>query len=325
MPRHNDKKFTNKRAVLTSFIVSLSDVILNSIVALVTGSAVILAEALQGFADLTSAGILLIGQKRASRKASKKHPFGFGKEIYFWTQISAFIILAITATFTFYFGYKNFRNPHEIENLTIAYAMLIFALCTNGYAFSISVRKILEGKKRKKLFSAFFASHHVDVKTTFILDLMGTIAAGIGLVAITLYSLTGIERIDGIGAMVISIFVAFLAFVLLISLKDLITGQSAPENIERKIRAVAREHPMVLDVLGLRTMIIGSDKILVTIDVHLDNNLTTDDIEEDIDEIKESIRRKVPTAHHIQVELETPVSELKSKPRQNRLRLRRRK
>lgn len=324
MTYDTNKKFTNRRAVLTSFVVSLSDVVLNSIVAVITGSAVILAEALQGFADLTSAGVLLVGQKRASRKASKKHPFGFGKEIYFWTQISAFIILSITATLTFYFGYKNFRNPHQIENVTIAYAMLVFALCTNGYAFSISARKILEGQKRKKIFKVFFTSHHVDVKTTLILDLMGTMAAGIGLVAISLYSLTGIERLDGIGAMVISVLVAFLAFVLLISLKDLITGQSAPESTERKIRAAARQHPMVLNVLGLRTMIIGSDKILVTIDVHLDNNLTTDDIEEDIDEIKAAIRREVPTAHHIQVELETPAAELKFKPRQRRLLLRRR-
>src|SRR5688572_5909990 len=111
------KKITTKRALITSFVVDVVDIVTNVVVAFITGSAVILAEAMQGLADLTAVSLLLIGHKRAGKIETQIHPFGFGKEAYFWALLAAVIILLFTATLSFYSGLQAFLHPEPINQL----------------------------------------------------------------------------------------------------------------------------------------------------------------------------------------------------------------
>src|SRR3989338_375740 len=110
-----------QKVVFTSFIVDILDVILNLIVMLATGSVVMLSELLQGGADLIAAGMLLVGLKRSKSPANKQHPFGQGKEIYFWTLLSALVMFAVAAGFSLYFGWQRFINPQPVHNIYLAY------------------------------------------------------------------------------------------------------------------------------------------------------------------------------------------------------------
>ena len=135
---------------------------------------------------------------------------------------------------------------------------------------------------------------------------MGTLAASGGLISLTLYQLTGESRFDSIGAMVIGVMTALLAFILIIGVKGFLVGKRATPDIERKIKEVTLMTHEVREVLDLRTMQIGSDQLLVNMEVHMQNMLTTDQLEKLIDEIKEHVRREVPSIQHVQVELEAP-------------------
>ena len=301
---------STRRALVTSFLVDISDFVLNLTIAIVTGSAVMFAETMQGFADLSAVSLLLVGHKRSNKASNKTHPFGYGKELYFWTLLSGFIVCTITAGLSFYFGFEHFRHPHEIFNIQSAYAILLLGIVTNGYAFSLSARKLLGKPSAKKIWRVFFDSSYIAPKTTFVLDLLGTSAALFGLVSLITYQLTGNLRLDGVGAMGIGILLAGFGFILLLSIRDLITGRAAPVEVEKKIRRAAHAHTAVVEVLDLKTMIIGSDKILVNLELNLRDDLTTNQLEKIIDEIKESVQKKVPSVYHIQIELETPDHEL---------------
>jgi divalent metal cation (Fe/Co/Zn/Cd) transporter len=135
---------------------------------------------------------------------------------------------------------------------------------------------------------------------------MGTTAASCGLVSLLLYQLIGERRFDGLGAMVIGVTTAILAVVLIIGIKGLLVGERAAPQIEEKIKTATLSIPQVKEVLDLRTMQIGSDKLLVNIDVHMQEGLTTDELEALIDKIKERIREKVSSIRYVHVELETP-------------------
>lgn len=304
------------RTLVTTLLVDLSDVVMNIVVAAFTGSTVMLAEAMQGFADFTSVCLLILGHKRAKKHSTRDYPFGYGKELYFWALISAFIIFSITASFSIYFGWQNIVHPEPINHIYVAYAVLLIAMSTNMYAFRLSAIKILDGKKIRYIWKAFFSSQHIATKITYVLDLMGSMSAALGLVALVLYQVTGVQRFDGIGAVLIGFMLATLAFILLISIKDLITGHSAPPSVRAKIRRIALSHPAVTDIPDLRTMIIGPEKYLINLDVHFKDGLDTDSIEEIIDEIKANIKNEVPGAYHIQLEPETPLSELAERRRE---------
>lgn len=305
------KAVTTKRSLLTSFFVNSIDIVTNLTVAILTGSVVMAAEAMQGMADLTSVGLLLVGHKRSQRKADRNYQFGYGKELYFWALLAAVIILLITATASFYFGLEKFLHPEPVERIFLAYFVLGLAIITNGYALRVSARALLGGKKLLDLPKTFAESSLLAPKTTVVLDAMGMLAAFFGLVSLIVYGITGDARFDGVGAMIVGVNLAFFAIVLLSGIRGLITGRSVPKPLAKDIHKAAKKVPGVLDVLDLRTMILGAESTLVNLEVHLDDGLSTDQIEKVIDIVKVEVGRVVPGYTHVQVEPETPTKKTK--------------
>lgn len=301
-----DKKFSADRVVVTSFFVNVIDIIINLVMFLSTGSVIMFAELLQGIADLVSIGTLWIGLKNSRRKPDKFHIFGYGKEIYFWALLSAVIIITVTATASIYFGVLRIFKPEEISYIFLVFVALIISLVSNGYSLSLSFRRLLEGKPWRNVIMAFTQSNKAATKNAFVLDLMGTLAAGLGLVSVLLYQLFGDVRFDAIGAISIGVMTLVLGVVLVFGIKSFIVGKGASKDTEEKIKAITLEIPGVLAVLDLKTMQIGPESLLVNIEIHARDGLDTDSLEVLIDKIKHQLVQKLPAIKHVQIELETP-------------------
>src|SRR5688572_8211290 len=135
------RRVSAKRTILTSFIVDGLDIAMNVAVMIITGSVVLLAEALEGGSDMIASGLLLIGLGISKRRPNQSHPFGFGKALFSWTLLSAMVMLVFGAGLSFYFGLKRFLDPHDIERIGLAYGALCISIITNGYALSIATRR----------------------------------------------------------------------------------------------------------------------------------------------------------------------------------------
>jgi len=308
MKRHRTGRgsISARRVVWVSFLLNISDVVVNLAVALLTGSVTVLAQALEGGADLLSSGLLLVGLKQSQRPADRRHPYGYGRELYFWSFFSGLATFGVTAALSFYWGLQRFLAPEPILNLPITYLALILSVTTNGYAASLSFRRLLGKRKISQLRDTFMHSALIETKTTLVLDVMGTSASLLGLTALVIYGMTGDLRFDGVGAMMTGVALAFFAFFILKGAKELLIGQSAGYEIEGKIKKAVIAFSEVINVLDLRTVVLGSERLLVNIEVHLKDGLTTDEIEKLVDRIEKKIRLAVPITLHIQIELETP-------------------
>lgn len=300
------KKISARRVIITSFAVDLLDIILSFVVSILSGSVVMFTQVLEGVSDLAASGLLMIGLKRSTQKDDRSHPFGYGREIYFWTLLAALVMFGLTSTLSIYFGWKRIVNPEPIHDVALALFVLLITFFTNGYAFFLSYKRLLKKRGLKHVIQIFYRSSLVETKTTFILDLMGTAASLFGMFALGAYALTGDLRFDGIGAIIIGIFLGIFAFFLLMGIRDLLVGRSASLGTEKKIREAALEVEEVNSVLDLKTLHVGSEKLLVNLEVHMQDRLTTDELEKLIDKIKERIQQAVPSVKYIQVELETP-------------------
>lgn len=295
-----------KKVVFISFIIDVLDIALNLVIAIFSGSIVMLTQVLDGISDVISSGLLLIGIKRSVQKPNRAHPFGYGREMYFWALLAALVMFAVTATLSFFLGYQRFVNPQPLKGTLAALLVLLVTILTNGYAFYLSYTRLLQGRSVKKVISAFYGSSLIETKTTFILDLMGTLSSVFGIVSLGIYFITGNDRWDGIGAMTIGVILAVLAFILLVGIWDLLVGKSASPYMHTKIKNAALNIPEVKDVLGIKTLYMGPNKLLVHLDVHMKSSLTTRELEKLMDKIKANIRYEVPEVKNIQVELETP-------------------
>lgn len=294
------------RVVRTSFLVDVLDILLNVAVAIASGSTVMLAQALRGGADLLTSGLLLVGLKRSRRRANRKYAFGYGREIFFWTLMSGIMMVAVTATVSFREGWQQFAEPEVLSHLPVALTVLAIGLAANWYALLLSIRRLRSNNQSVTVWGAFTGSVLVETKATFVLDLMGSLGGILGLVSLCLSLVTGNQQFDGLGAMFIGVMTAVLALLLILDVKDLLVGRSADPELESEIRAVALAIKGVEGVLDLRTMYIGSERLLVNMELDVDQKLQTAQLEQLMDIVKAEVKDKVPTVHHIQIELETP-------------------
>jgi cation diffusion facilitator family transporter len=299
------KEFSSQNVIKTSLVVDISDILLNTFVAIITGSSIMLAEALQGLSDLITVIFLYVGIKRSAKSANKKFNFGYGRELYFWVLCSAIAMLIITAGLSFYSGLQKLINPIPLERTFWAYLILIIGMISNFYAFSVSYRKITKQSAKASIIKSFASSHLIEIKTAFITDLMGTLSALFGFISMILYSVTGNPKYDGLGAIIVGVMIATFAIIIIIESKEMIIGKSISKDKRQKIIGITSSHPNVKKILQLSTMHFGSDELYVNMNIKVDNNLETRQIEKVIDEIEKNIKDKIPEIDIIQIEIDS--------------------
>ncbi len=310
MRKKEKPKISILRVALTSFVVDISDVGLNLLVAMLTGSVVVVTQVIAGLADMTASGLTVVGVVRSKKPADKKHPFGYGREVYFWALLAGLFMFMISAVASFWFAWNRFVNPHIVNNLWMAAVVTLVGVVTNGYALTLAVRRLLKHREFSKLAYVFLNSSLIETKTVLVMDLTGTLSSALGLVALWLYSFTGEPRYDALGGMAIASLMAILAFALLLNVRELIIGRSTSGENEERIMKAVLEVAGVIKIVDLRTLIIGSEKLMAHVEVHVEDGLTTDEIERLIDKIQKHVSEKVESVKLVQVEIETPDEEI---------------
>lgn len=300
---------SEKRAVGTSFAVSLSDVLFNFFVGIITNSTVMFSQALQGLSDLVTAGILYRGVALSSKKADASHPFGRGREVFFYVLIAGLFMFAGTGVASVLIGIGQIQNPSELEKPWLAVAMLSFGYITNLYSVNISRKRLKFNRINKKSMRKLVRSSLIETKATLIVDLLGTLAALFGFVAISAYVVTGSPVYDGIGSVVIGLLMMSASLLLMLDAKSLIVGRAVSAEASKKITTAARKVKGVVQVLDLKTMFLGSGKILVILEVNFEDSLNANQIEKQSDAIKKAVKHAVPSVASVQVESETPENE----------------
>ncbi len=295
-----------KRAVVTSFLVSVGDIFINVVAAILTGSAVVLAQALQGFADLTSAGFLLIGVKSAERKPTEKHPLGFGRELFFWVLLAGVFMFTVTGGLAIFIGIGRILSPTDIDNIPVALGVVIFGLVTNFYSFMVSAKRIRGSMSASFWWRKLRKSSMIETKTTLLVDFLGSLAALLAFVSMIIYIITDNSFFDGLGSILIGLLTMAGALLLIMDLRGLIIGRTPPDTLIKEIRQSILKNRNLNDVLDLDVITIGSGKQLVIAEVHFKDNLDTDKIEMETDKIKDQVMKDVDSVARIQVEAETP-------------------
>jgi cation diffusion facilitator family transporter len=296
-------RVTAKRTVWTSFIVDGLDIGLNVTMMIITGSVVLLAEALEGGSDLLASGLLLIGLRISKKRPDTSHPFGYGKALYSWTLISALVMLIFGAGLSFYFGLKRFLQPHDIQHIGLAFVALGISIISNGYALSVSTRRLLNSQSLNKLKEMFLHSTHVETKNTFVLDFTGACAALIGFVAIILYQITGIRQLDGLGGMFMGTVIAICSIFLIWGVKDFLSGKGARPEIVEHLKKVVLESTGVNAIHELKTMYLSSNKLLVHLDIVISKSLKASDIEKLKKELKTNLKKTLKIVSAVQIEI----------------------
>lgn len=295
-------------AVIGALIANGLITVLKFIGAIFTGSSGMMAEALHSLADTTNQVFLLLGLRFYKRPASEKHPFGYGKERFFWSFIAAIFIFGVGATYAIYEGIEKIRHPHEPENLAWAYWILGISFVLESISICVALyQEINEAHHEGLTFGEYLRESKDPTAKTVIFEdsaaLVGIVIAAAGLL-LGQYKISPGEGQywDGIASVAIGIVLAIVAFSLARSSRGLLLGEAATDKSVANIRNAINSHPNVLEVVELLTMHLAPKQILVNAHVNLKDDLTTDQIVESIKEIEKNINDAEPKVDMIFLE-----------------------
>ena len=283
--------------------------ILKLVAAVITGSSGMMAEALHSVADTTNQIFLLLGLRFYRRPASTKHPFGYGKERFFWSFIAAIFIFGVGATYAIYEGIDKLAHPHAPTNLEWAYAVLAlsFVLETGSIALAL-YQEVKEAHHEGLSFADYLRESKDPTAKTVIFEdsaaLIGIVIAATGLL-LTQYQVGGVVGAywDGVASILIGLVLAVVAFVLARSSRGLLLGEAATPNALNAIKQAIESHPNVESVVELLTMHLAPKQILINAHLKLRPDLVTNDVVQSIEEVEERIKKAEPKVEMIFLEV----------------------
>jgi cation diffusion facilitator family transporter len=295
-------------AVVGALFANALIALLKLIAALITGSSGMMAEAFHSIADTTNQVFLLLGLRFYKRPASSKHPFGFGKERFFWSFIAAIFIFGVGATYAIYEGIAKLAHPHAPSHLKWAYWVLgiSFVLETGSITLAI-YQEVKEARHEGLTFWGYLReSKDPTAKTVLFEDsaaLLGIVIAAAGLV-LTDFQVGGSAGAywDGVASILIGLVLAIVAFVLARSSRGLLLGEAASAKTVEAIKKAMETHPNVERVVELLTMHLAPKQILINSHIKLKRGLVLEEVERTIEEVETLIKKAEPKVEMIFLE-----------------------
>jgi cation diffusion facilitator family transporter len=274
-------------------------------VGLTTGSAAMLAEAAHSVADTVNQGFLLISINLSDNPADEEHPHGHGKERFFWAFLAAVFIFVAGAFFSVYTGVQKLLDGGEHHGaFWPSYLVLGIAFAFDSGVLVLAVREARRQAEELGIGVRQFLGETSDVtlKTALYEDVAATIGVVIAAIGLAMLQVTGNAAYDGIASILIGIVLIAVAIMLGRETRTLLLGSAAPHRTQQAIRSAIQDFPEVDSIVNLLTMQLGLDSVLVTGEVNLRDNLTTDDIEGLFLRMDDHIRNKAPEVKNIYLE-----------------------
>lgn len=270
--------------------------------AVFSGSSAMLSEAIHSLVDSGNQLLLLLGLKKSRKPADETHPFGHGKELYFWSLIVAIALFGIGGGMSAYEGISHLLRPHALADPTWNYLVLGIAFVFDGSSWVIALRELLPAIRKDGLRKTLLGTKDPSVLTILCEDSADLIGILVAFCGVYLGHRLHSPRADGIAAVVIGLVLAAVAVFLVYQSKRLLLGESADPEVVESIRAAARAVPGVTQVGRPLTMHFGPDEILLNLEVRFLHNLSAPELTAAVDHLERTIRGKHPEIRRIFIE-----------------------
>jgi cation diffusion facilitator family transporter len=290
------------RAVLAALAANLGIAIVKFIAFLVSGSTSMLAESVHSVADTGNQVLLLIGRGRSDRPPSEEHPFGFGRERYFYGFVVAVMLFTVGAVFSVYEGVHKITNPEEIRSPLVPFIVLAISAVLEGFSLRTAIHEANEVRGRRSWGSFIRRTKSPELPVVLLEDTAALIGLGLAFAGVGLAVLTHDGRWDGAGSLAIGLLLGAAAAILAIETKSLLIGESASTDVQRRIVAALEDGPEIAQVIHMRTVHIGPDSVLVAAKVAVRESDSAAQISAGIDTAERRVRTAVPIAKTIYLE-----------------------
>lgn len=292
----------SNRTILTALVANMGIAVAKFVAAAITGSSAMLTEGVHSMVDSTNQLLLLYGRKRANKPADALHPFGYGRELYFWSFVVAILVFALGAGVSVYEGVLHVLDPEPAVSPLIAFVVLAIAFALEGWS-TLAALKDFNAARRGSIWQEIRQTK--DATTLVILlentgALVGLVLAAIGL---GLSLVTGNPVWDGLASVMIGVVLGVLALLLIHEAKGLLIGEAADPELVANIRSCAEAHKEIVTVHDVMTVHSSPTMVTVIISADFDDTITARDVERTVRNIEMQVAERYPVVARVYVRL----------------------
>ncbi len=281
---------SNKNVVYAALFGNLAIACAKFVAAYITNSSAMLSEAVHSVVDTLNEILLLYGLKKSKQPANYLHPFGYGRELYFWAFIVALLVFALGSVVSIYQGVQHIRHPEEMVSPLVNYVVLIFAILCEGTSWFVALKSFKKTKGKMGYFEAFRHSKDPTTFTVLFEDSAALIGLFIALMGIFLAHELNMPVLDGVASVLIGVVLAISALLLARETKGLLLGETADPQLRQNVLNVAQEDFAVYSANGVLTEQIGAHQVIASLSLEFKDHLTTDEIEACVNRIEAKIK-----------------------------------
>ena len=289
------------RAIVAALAANMGIAVAKFVGFAVTGSSAMLAEAAHSVADSGNQGLLLLGGRRARREADEAHPFGYGRDRYFYAFVVALVLFSLGSLFSLYEGWHKLGESESLSSPGVAVAILLVAIVLEGYSLRTAVKESNDVRGAATWAQFIRRAKAPELPIVLLEDSAALVGLVFALSGVVLASVTGDPVWDAVGTIAIGALLGVIAVVLIIETKSLLIGEAASPDALDRIRA-ALVGQGIDRVIHLRTLHLGPEELLVAAKVAMARTTSLERVAAAIDEAERRVRAAEPAARVIYLE-----------------------
>jgi len=274
----------------------------NLLVAISSGSRAVLAQAIYAITDLVGSALLLWGLYASRLPADYRHPFGRGKERFYWALVSIVITFTVAGILALTTGVNQVTNPNPISHIGDALLVVGATLAASSVGILVTLREV---RRSQQTLQSLLESRHIGLKSVFYQDVVSILGCLVAFSSLIVVYRTQNYAADGAAAIIEGALLVITGIVLTLESRGLLIGQALDPGEARTILGVVERDARVTKVRALQSMVLGPEDALLALRINFHDGLTTDQIEAAIDQITHALQQTHPVLRYVIIEPES--------------------
>jgi cation diffusion facilitator family transporter len=289
----------SKTAIVAAIIGNLAIAVTKFVAATFTGSAAMLSEAIHSIVDTGNGGLMLLGVSKSRKPPDFDHPFGHGRELYFWTLVVAILIFSIGGGMSAYEGIMHITHPTTTENYVWSYGVLGLSAIFEGTTWFFGWKAFSAERGQQGVFQAIHTSKDPTSFSVLLEDSAALVGLLFAFLGIFLGQQLGLPQLDGVASIVIGALLCAVAAVLAYESKGLLIGEGLDRTTLKDLRALVEADPDVEHVQHLHTIYQGAHDVLLTIELRFCSTISALEVRSAVTRLKCDIQARYPDIRRI--------------------------
>ncbi|MEX8547226.1 MAG: cation diffusion facilitator family transporter [Mucilaginibacter sp.] len=271
----------------------------------ITNSGSMITEGIHSLVDTINELLLLLGMHKSKKQPDSAHPFGYGKELYFWSFIVSILIFGLGGGVSIYQGILHIVHPEQIGNPTVNYIVLGLSALFEGFSFTVALKQFNRLRGEQTFWQAIIKSK--DPTTFLVLFEDGADLAGLLIVAIFTYLNVRFHMpyLDGVASVLVGLLLIGVSSILAHESRSLLMGEGVTRETKIKISELVKKDPAVIRVMHILSTYQSPEEIVLVLIVAFEENLNTKEINEAINRIRDAVKKDFTLVRFVMVQPET--------------------